>query len=312
MQGDTTLHNSIPDTNNNCFVFCKSCTSPNISKADLLQHQNDSLSYIYLFDYSIKKIQPLESRIEIATRQSMFTDHQLKSHNSKIFVRNEESNDWIVFLLLLCFSVLAWILIFSRKRVKQITKACYSNRTINQLFRDGDLFKERLAIPFTIIYFISFSLFIFQTSHYYLNLKQFGLYTFLFYIKMLAIITGLYFLKQLISKFIGIVFKNNTATYFYLLNGLIYNIVSGIILLPLLLFMIFSQGVISSFAINISVFLLIVLSVVRYFRYIIIGVSYSKFSHFYFFLYLCTLEILPILIIIKIIIGMIDSKLKFF
>ncbi len=302
MQGDTTSYNSIRDTTDIFYVFCKPDNSH-------ISTKSDSLSFKYFFDHSSKHSDCEKDSPLVTTRESMFTVHQLQVKNAKPFIKKEYSNDWIALLLLICFSLLAWALIFYRKRVKQITKATYSNMTVNQLIRDGDLFKERIVVPFTIIYFLSISLFIFQISHYYLNLKQLELYSFLFFIKILVVILGLYILKQIATKFIGNVFKNNTATYIYLLNGFIFNIVTGIILLPLLLFMVYSRGAISSFSINLSIVLVVALYALRYFRGAIIGVSFSKFSHFYLFLYLCTLEILPILIIIKIVIGMIDSKL---
>ena len=309
MQGDITIKNPILDTNNISFVFCKPDTSLFVSKADALQLHSDSLKYNYFFDYSYKHNSNYTSYSLVSTRKSMFTTHQLQVTNSKPIERKEYANDWMVIVLLICFSLIAWLLIFSRKRVKQILNATYSNRTINQLIRDGDLFKERIALAFTTIYLLSFSLFIFQIGHYYLNFKELQLYTFVFFLKILAAIIGLFLIKQRATKFIGIIFKNTNASYVYLLNGFIFNILTGIFLLPLLLFMIYSKSSISSFATSLSIGIVTIISVVRYFRYVIIGVSFSKFSHFYLFLYLCTLEIIPILIIIKLIIGLIDNKL---
>ncbi|MEI6696032.1 MAG: DUF4271 domain-containing protein [Bacteroidota bacterium] len=309
MQGDITIKNPILDTNNISFVFCKPDTSLVVSKADSLQLQSDSLKYKYFFDYSYNHNSNYKCYSLVSTRKSMFTTHQLQVINSKPIERKEYANDWMVIILLICFSLIAWLLIFSRKRVKQIINATYSNRTINQLIRDGDLFKERIALAFTTIYLLSFSLFTFQIGHYYLNFKELQLYSFVFFLKILAVIIGLYLIKQRATKFIGIIFKNTNASYVYLLNGFIFNILTGIFLLPLLLFMIYSKSTISSFATSLSIGIVTMLSVVRYFRYIIIGVSFSKFSHFYLFLYLCTLEIIPILIIIKLIIGLIDNKL---
>lgn len=310
MQGDTNSNNLTNDTNSNYFVFCKPNNSFTIiTKADSLQLQHDSLSFKYFFDYSFKNVISKSPSLSITKRESMFTTHQLEVKDTQPTARKEYTNDWMALLLLICFSILAWTLIFSRKRLKQIIRATYSNRTINQLIRDGDIFKERIAVNFAFIYFFSFSLFIFQVSHHYLNFKPLGFYSFSFFLKMLIGISLLYFLKQRATKFIGTVFKNTTASYVYILNGFIFNIITGIILLPFLLFMIYSNAEISSVSTIFGIVIILILSILRYFRYFIIGVSYSKFSQFYLFLYLCTLEILPILIIVKIIIGLIDSKM---
>ena len=310
MQGNTNFINLTNDTNSNYFVFCKpKNTFINKTKADSLKLQHDSLSFKYFFDYSFKHLINKSPNSLIVKRESMFTTHQLVVKNTHTIVRTEYTYDWMALLLFICFSILAWTLIFSRKRLKQIVKATYSNRTINQLIRDGDLFKERIAINFSFIYFLSFSLFIFQITHHFLNFKPLGFYSFSFFLKMLIGISLLHFLKQRATKFIGTVFKNNTASYVYMLNGFIFNIIIGIILLFFLLFMVYSNASISSVSTILCIVIVLILSILRYFRYLIIGVSYSKFSLFYLFLYLCTLKILPILIIIKIIIGLIDSKI---
>jgi hypothetical protein len=215
----------------------------------------------------------------------------------------------MIIIFILCFSLFAWILSFSRKRLKQIFKATYANRTINQLIRDGDLLKERMAFPFIIIYFAIFSLFIFQTAHFFVNLKQWTYYSFSFYLKILMGVIVLHYIKQFFAKFIGNLFKNTNTAYIYQLNEFVFKIITGIFLLPAMLFMVFSNAAIASVTTYLSIFLLAVLIIFKNIRAAIIGLSFSKFSHFYLFLYLCILEVLPILIIAKIISGMIISKL---
>jgi len=308
MQGDSTSYNSSRFANNNYFVYCKPDSSVYLSKSDSLQRQSDSLSFRYFFDFRLKHYSGKSSPSSLKLRESIFTSHQLEIKNPNPIQRESFYTDWMVLLLLVCFSLLAWILSFSRKRLKQIIKATYSNRTINQLIRDGDLFKERISIAFAIIYFLSISLFVFQIGHYYFDFKRLGLYSFFSFVKILTFILVFYILKNTATKIIGYVFKNNSATYFYLLNGFIFNIITGIIILPLLLFLVYSNGAINSFTAIFAIIFVLALNVLRYLRYIIIGVSFSKFSHFYLFLYLCILEILPILIIIKVVIGLINSK----
>jgi hypothetical protein len=239
----------------------------------------------------------------------MLADNLLVAKNIKPEANTQYTTDWMVIIFILCFSLFAWILSFSRKRLKQIFKATYANRTINQLIRDGDLMKERLAFPFIIIYFIIFSLFIFQTAHFFANLKQWAFYSFSFYLKILLVVIVLHYLKQFTTRFIGNLFKNNNTAYVYQLNEFVFKIITGIFLLPAMLFAVFSDTAIISFTTYLSVFLVAILIIFKNIRAAIIGLSFSKFSKFYLFLYLCTLEILPILIIAKIISGMIICKL---
>ncbi|MCX6231934.1 MAG: DUF4271 domain-containing protein [Bacteroidetes bacterium] len=309
MQSDSNTYYSMHDSTNASAVFFKPIHTKIISKSDSLQLQADSLNLKYFFTYHNTHFSVKKDSIFEPTRASMLTANQLHAAAVKPLANVQYTTDWIIIIFILSFSLFAWILSFSRKRLKQIFKATYANRTINQLIRDGDLFKERLAFPFIIIYFSVFSLFIFQCAHFFLNLKQWGFFSLSFYIRILFIIIALHYVKQFVTKFIGNLFKNNNTAYIYQLNDFVFKIIIGIFLLPALLFSIYSASVISSFTTYLCIIFVVVLYIFKLFRAALIGLSYSKFSHFYLFLYLCTLEILPILIIAKIISGMIISKL---
>lgn len=279
------------------------------SSTDSLNKCSDSLNYTYFFSYALKYNNQQLSTNLINTRPSMFAPHLLKIKHMQQQTLNTYSTDWILITLLLCISLFAWIYYSSSKRIKQIFNAILSNRSINQLSRDGDLFKERITIPLTLNYLVTFSLFVFFIIHHFANLKVNNLFTVFSFFKLLALISLLVLVKWSITSFIGFVFKNNNASNILLLNGLIFNIVIGIMLIPLNIFLIYTNLSISANILYFGIFTILIINAIRYYRNIIIGISYSKFSQFYLFLYLCTLEILPLLIIIKLSIGLIDKLL---
>jgi len=90
---------------------------------------------------------------------------------------------------------------------------------------------------------------------------------------------------------ISVTFKNIDTAKEYIQNILIYNLVLGILLLPLLLLIIYTYHELFLFiAGGLAIFIL----GLRFIRGIAIGLSDSKFSLIHLFLYLCTLEILPL------------------
>ncbi len=279
------------------------------SNTDSLSRYSDSLNYKYFFSYAIKFNSQPKSVNLINTRPSMLSPHLLKVRHNKALPLNAYSTDWVLIVLLLCTALFTWIYYSSSKRIKQIFNATFTNRSINQLTRDGDLFKERISIPLTINYLITFSLFIFFTIHYFVNFKENNLYNIFTFLKIFGLVSFLIFAKWLITSFIGFVFKNNNASSYFLLNSLIFNIVLGLLLLPFDIFLFYSIQSIAQNLLFVGFLIILIINAIRYFRYLIIGISYSKFSQFYLFLYLCTLEILPLLILIKIYIGLIDNLL---
>ncbi|MEI8006411.1 MAG: DUF4271 domain-containing protein, partial [Bacteroidota bacterium] len=112
-----------------------------------------------------------------------------------------------------------------------------------------------------------------------------------------AVATSLFWmLKIYIIRLLGTVFRTYFTTKDYLQNILVSMFTTGLILLPLLILTIFLHSDILLYITMISICLLYIFRVMRgYF----IGISIKKFSYLFLFVYLCTLEILPLLVILK-------------
>jgi hypothetical protein len=93
-----------------------------------------------------------------------------------------------------------------------------------------------------------------------------------------------------------VTFKNKETAKEYIQNILIYNLVTGIILLPLLLLIIYTYH---ELFLYMAGGLILIMIFLRFIRGVAIGLSDTKFSLFHLFLYLCTLEILPIIVAAK-------------
>ena len=82
-----------------------------------------------------------------------------------------------------------------------------------------------------------------------------------------------------------------------LMNMHLYNLFTGIVLLPLLPLMAYAQPLVFFY---IS---LIIIGLIYFFRFLrlgFVGIRFEKFSVFHLILYLCTLEILPLIVLAKI------------
>lgn len=118
-------------------------------------------------------------------------------------------------------------------------------------------------------------------------------YLFLLFSIFIALV---FVIKKLVEYLISVVFNTQKAFNAYLMDHLFLLGVSSIIQLVLILFYTYSQESIFLWSAYAILFIFFIYRLVRSF---IIGFQLTEFSKSYLFLYLCSLEILPIIWIIK-------------
>jgi len=231
---------------------------------------------------------------------SLFTSHQLKTDLHQVREVRKFQPDWILGILILCAIFLAWTQIFAFKRFKQVIRAPFSKRFINQLMRDGNLFRERISISLGLIYMMCFSLLLYEVNELVLEWTIFRIQGFLLFLLISGFIIAFWSIKSIFIRILGEVFRTFQTTHEYMLNSLVFNLMTGIVILPFLIMVIYLKSIpMVYFCLIFMVFL----NVFRFVRGFLIGVSLTKFSYLFLFVYLCSLEILPLLIIAKLLIN---------
>jgi hypothetical protein len=234
-----------------------------------------------------------------APAHSFFTSHSLKTSDIRPLPFPKYQPDWILVLLLLCFLLLAWVQVFSRRRLRQIMMAPYSKRFLNQLVRDGDLFSERISLATGFLYFITTSLFLYQLVEFiFIREPQRFIGGFALFILIFTLLLGFWIVKIALIQLLSFIFKTRQTSREYLLNTLIFNILTGIFLLPLLVFAVYLKSEVFLWG-CMTVFALFFFF--RLLRGFLIGISITKFSWLFLFVYLCTLEILPLVVLLKLV-----------
>jgi hypothetical protein len=176
-----------------------------------------------------------------------------------------------------------------------ILQAVYARHYASQLIREGNIFNERVSIVLFLIYLIAFSIFLYE------GLKIFSQVTgfipdFIFYLKLLAGIFLFWIAKVAVIQITGMIFTTQKRSFEYLLNAYMINLIIGLFLVCILLPMIYLNGKVFFF---IGMGFLLIMFVFKLVKGITIGFSFAKFSRFHLFLYLCTLEILPLAVLVK-------------
>ena len=209
---------------------------------------------------------------------------------------NRNSNDWVFGIFLVCMVILAGVIYNKFRRFRQITNTFKSYRNIHNLVREGNLFTEFSALLLFMVFSFTSSLLIYFAAMGYQNipgLTNEGAYLFL---KITAAFTLLYLFRIFMNAIIGYVFKNNELSYYYVINIFVIDLFLGIILLPLLILLVYLK---LPFLLYMGFFIYAAIFLYRLLRGIIIGSSGTKFSKVYLILYLCTLEILPLIVLVK-------------
>jgi len=225
--------------------------------------------------------------------------HKLKPTTGMPQIRDYESHDFFSVYFLLSLLVVAMVRFLYTKQTPLFFKSLLGTRFINQLEKEGN-------IIFNWAGFLLFGNFLIVGSGLiYTSLGFYGIHSVLMIerpelviLAIAGLLAGYYLIKYLVIRMIGWVFKNNAVVSVYQGNIFVFCQSLGILLIPFLALSIYYPSLIS-FVISWSIGIIFYLG--RFIRAVSIGISQSGFSVYYLILYLCTIEIAPLLVIFKVI-----------
>lgn len=229
-------------------------------------------------------------------RTSLFTVWKNQPVKPQPVVREAQHTDWLTAIFLLCVVILAWIRFYYARRVKQLFKAAFARHHVNQLIRDGNLTDERITPVLSLIYISALSTIAQQFGYGYISGATGVSNPLLVFLIIMAAIIMYWSGKILLIKFTGNLFRTKQDAGEYILTNFIFNITIGIIIFPLVLVGYYTENNTITY---IAVGVLIIGMSLRFLRSISVGITAQSFSVVYLFLYLCTLEILPVLVLYR-------------
>lgn len=229
---------------------------------------------------------------------SVFNTGKTIKDKNVVSKRESYSQDWITILFFIGLILIAWGRNYFPRRMKQIFNATFSRRHISQLVRDGNLATERIALVLGFVSVLSISLILFGFVVRFTDGILGGQSYPAVYLVISISIISLWFIRRLLVRLTGFIFKSRLATDIYMLNNLIFTITSGLVVFPMGIAWFFGK---QDFFLYLSAAIMLISLVVRLVRTIIASLQVQTFSGMYIFLYFCTLEILPLAIGMKII-----------
>ena len=246
------------------------------------------------------KFEPVPNKVYKNDQKSLFKTQQVQSLDYKSNTRHSLNLDWITLHVVICLVLISWVQIFYGKRLRQILKAFGGTRYANILSKEGNLFRERISIPLFIVYLVTFSLLIYQVVAGQSAPNMSGFSGLKFFSLIILVILLLWFVKNIAVRFVGTIFKNQVILSDYMHTNFIFNMATGLILLPLIIISVYLPSVL---AIYIVIAIWLVVFFYRFVRELFTGLNYTKFSLFARILYLCAFEILPFLVFTKLVLN---------
>jgi hypothetical protein len=232
--------------------------------------------------------------------KSVLSGSELQVNRLKEQELSSSNMDWITVHLVIVLALVGWIRVFTAKRLRQVIKAFFAERNMNILIREGNIFTERIAIALIIIYLITTSLFFYLIIVRVLPIKDLPFQGFRLFALVLLVILVAWVLKNVLLTITGVVFRNQLLLSEYILMNFVFSVNLGIFLIPFIILAVYLP---SDEVLYAAIGLWLIAFIYRTFRQFFTGLEYTKFSYVNRFLYLCTFEIVPFLVLTKLILN---------
>jgi len=200
------------------------------------------------------------------------------------------NQDIIFVLLTISFLLIAMLKSFYWNHAKLLFMGIFAQRYANQYLREENAFTERVSFITFLLMSINISLIILKLVPKTSVLETFSLIVgvMLFFIIKIGLILLL-----------GSIFRVKDIAKLGIFFSLLFDRTFGFLLFPLIILVYFFAFNITPFIMLILAIIFIVLLLLKLFWLWKIGTNDFGLSHFYIFLYLCTLEISPLLLLGK-------------
>ena len=221
--------------------------------------------------------------------------------------RKEKTGDTIFYLLTGMLLLLALFRFFFPRYFSNLFRVFF-NTSLRQSQLTDQLLQARLpALLFNIFFIISAGLFVYFLLVHYQWIT--GQNRWLLIASSIGVLGLIYFLKYCLLRFTGWItgYEEEVRTYifiFFLINKII-----GIALVPFIILMAFAELKIVKIAVLSALILTGLLILLRFLRSYGLMQNQLKISRFHFFLYIIGIEILPLLLIYKVLVILLNKNM---
>lgn len=228
---------------------------------------------------------------------SLFQHHELPVQHARPLIHLTNYDYLVALILFASFSAFVWLYVSNAKKLEQLLRGFYVNRGGNPSSRDEYSASNRVGFLLSLLFLFTMPLFLAQVIEYFgINIKM-GITT--MYVVMVTGLILMYLVKYSAIRLSGFIFKVGKEASDYSSAMFIFINLLGLFMLPVVICLEFVKQANPLIFIYAGMVFILGFLCVRLWRGIVIGFSSNRVSKFYLFLYLCTLEIVPFVILVK-------------
>jgi len=212
------------------------------------------------------------------------------------------TNEWYFFALISLLILLAYIKLIYTKFLTEYISAAFNIQFAHKLFNETGIVRKRVGFTLDFIYLVSAASYIFALSDFFNytlnNYSELNIFFISFIVLLLLII-----FRLLIMKSFSIIFHQKKIISEFLFHFYLYNKLLGLLLIPFLLFIPYTEGNLQKVFVYLSFIVISGVIFYKLFRIINFLLKNVVFI-FYLILYLCVLELIPFMVIIKFLLSL--------
>lgn len=222
-------------------------------------------------------------------------------------IKHQQTDNLLFYVLLSIMIVLSVLSFFYFQYFTNLFRV-FSNVPLRQGQLTDQLLQAKLpSLLFNILFTITGGLYVYLMFRHYHNIPQLKpVPLMLFCVVLLAVI---YLGKFLSLKFTGWLTGHNEVTNTYLFVIFLINKIAGILLLPFVIILAFSDSGLVSGIVVISFIFICLLVLLRFYRSYGLLKTHLKISSLNFFVYIIGLEVVPLLLIYKSLLILLNKNL---
>ena len=242
---------------------------------------------------------PFDITRENSQKESSITEPSKVPAPQTKEVKKEESNTFVFWFILLSMVFLALLITIYKSLIIKIYRAFTNDNILKLLHREqGSI----IAFPYLLLYILffinagAFTFFVFRFFDYIPSAQSF------LYFSVLSI--GAFFLlKHVLLKIIELIFPVRKEIRIYSFSIVIFSIILGFMLIPFNIISAFAAPGLVKLGIYGGLGTILIVYMFRFLRGLFIASKFITFHKFHFFMYLCAVEIAPVLILAKILMN---------
>jgi Domain of unknown function (DUF4271) len=231
------------------------------------------------------------------------TTQNKTSPASSLLDKETYSKNFIFWVFLVVLILMAFIVAGGRSAIRTAYQAVTSDNALRQIYKEPMGWGSFGYLSLYVMFWINTGIFAFLLMSYYKMKPPFGFGQFGTFMACVAGVSGLIVLKHTVLYLVAKVFpiEKEVRTYNFIIMTV--GIILGLILMPINIFVAYSDPKLSFAFVYLGIAMIVLAYLVRSLRSLPLAAPFLIDNRFHFLLYLCTVEIAPLLVISKIIMG---------